>query len=96
MKPVHQRSRNPGPGALFHGAWRQRWTIRDVNDCPELDSSADFITEEVPNTDIDQDGRIEVTVPYRSFCGGGIEPATVRDLEDGVHYRPPLSGRCAH
>lgn len=63
-----------GPG----GAWRQSWTIRDVNDCPGLDSSADFITKEVTITDIDRDGRLEVAVPYRMFCGGGIEPATVK------------------
>lgn len=29
-------------------------------------------------TDIDEDGRLEVTVPYRMFCGGGIEPATLK------------------
>lgn len=60
------------------GAWRQTWTIRDVNDCPGLDGSADFFVQEVSFTDIDRDGRTEVTVPYRMFCGGGIEPDTVK------------------
>lgn len=61
-----------------NGEWRQRWTIRDVNDCPGFDSSADFFAREVTFTDIDRDGRLEVTVPYTMFCGGGIEPATVK------------------
>jgi len=60
------------------GEWRQSWTIRDVNDCPGLDSSADFFAKDVTFTDIDRDGRLEVTVPYTMFCGGGIEPATVK------------------
>jgi hypothetical protein len=60
------------------GAWRQSWTIRDVNDCPGLDSDAGFFASEVTFTDIDKDGRLEVTVPYRMFCGGGIEPATLK------------------
>lgn len=60
------------------GTWRQSWTVRDINDCPGLDSDADFFTKEVSFTDIDRDGRIEVTVPYRMFCGGGIDPATVK------------------
>lgn len=61
-----------------NGAWQQSWTIRDINDCPGLDGSADFFAKEVTFTDIDRDGRLEVTVPYTMFCGGGIEPATVK------------------
>lgn len=61
-----------------NGAWQQTWTIRDVNDCPGLDGSAEFFAKELTFTDIDRDGRVEVTVPYRMFCGGGIEPATIK------------------
>lgn len=60
------------------GTWKQSWTIRDANDCPGLDGDADFFAREVRFSDIDRDGRIEVTVPYRMFCGGGIEPATIK------------------
>jgi len=81
--PSSGRTENYALLAALHtrgadGAWRQSWTIRDINDCPGLDSDAGFFANEVTFTDIDKDGRVEVTVPYRMFCGGGIEPATLK------------------
>lgn len=70
LAALHTRAAN--------GTWPRTWTIRDINDCPGLDISADFFPREVRLTDVDRDGRIEVTVPYRMFCGGGIEPDTVK------------------
>lgn len=58
--------------------WVQDWTINDAVDCPELDSSASFFTNAVTFTDLDHDGRAEVSVPYKMFCGGGVESDTVK------------------
>ncbi|TWI43986.1 hypothetical protein IP92_04504 [Pseudoduganella flava] len=67
------------------GGWTTTWTIRDSVDCPGLDAAADFFTAAVSFTDLNGDGRAEVTVPYRLFCGGGIEPSTVKViLRDGA------------
>lgn len=65
--------------------WRQEWTIRDFTDCPGLDSAGDFFVNAIAFTDLNGDGRLEVTVPYHLFCGGGIEPRTVKViLRDGA------------
>jgi len=59
-------------------AWTVAWEVNDGVDCPGLDSAADFFTEQVTFTDLNTDGRVEVTLPYYLFCGGGIEPRTVK------------------
>lgn len=65
--------------------WKQEWTIRDGVDCPGLDVEASFFPAAVAFTDLNRDGRMEVTVSYRLFCGGGIDPYTVKViLRDGA------------
>lgn len=58
--------------------WKPEWTIRDMVDCPELDAVADFFPKAVTFTDLNGDRRVEVTVPYHLFCGGGIDTHTVK------------------
>jgi hypothetical protein len=65
--------------------WNQEWVIRDSVDCPGLDADASFFPAAVTFTDLNRDGRIEVTVSYRLFCGGGVDPYTVKViLRDGA------------
>ena len=58
--------------------WKPAWTIYDIVDCPNLDSSADFFPGAVTFTDLNGDGRVEATVAYHMFCGGGIDTHTVK------------------
>lgn len=65
--------------------WRQEWDIRDGVDCAGLDSDAGFFPAAVTFTDLNHDGRMEVTVSYRTFCGGGVDPYVVKViLRDGA------------
>jgi len=58
--------------------WKQEWKIHDVVDCPQLDSGADFFPKAATFTDLNGDGRVEVTVAYHMFCSGGIDTDTVK------------------
>lgn len=58
--------------------WTPEWTIHDLVDCPKLDAAADFFPNAVTFTDLNNDGRVETTVAYHLFCGGGIDTHTVK------------------
>jgi hypothetical protein len=92
------------------GRWKQQWSIRDSTDCPGLDSEGDFFAGDVQFTDLNRDGIMEVTVPYHLFCGGGVDPRTVKViLRDGSTKlairgeselrfpgQPPIGGKHRH
>ena len=57
---------------------------RDGVDCPGLDVAAAFFAGAVAVTDLNGDGKAEVTVPYRFSCGGGVDSAQIKIiLRDG-------------
>lgn len=58
--------------------WVRGWTITDGVDCPGLDHTAQFFPKQVTVTDLDKNGMAEVTVAYKLFCGGGVDPATLK------------------
>ncbi|WP_332856455.1 M949_RS01915 family surface polysaccharide biosynthesis protein [Duganella sp. S19_KUP01_CR8] len=60
------------------GRWQTEWTVRDSVDCPILDHSADFVLTAIRITDLNHDGRSEVTIPYKLFCSGGVDYSTVK------------------
>lgn len=82
QKPQSARIEKIDLAAVYyrrHGdRWQHEWTIRDGSDCPGLDLEADFYTSDLAFTDVNGDGRTEVSVPYYLFCGGGIDPRTVK------------------
>jgi len=61
-----------------NNGWKQDWTVHDFVECPGLDAMADFFASSVSVTDINGDGKAELTVPYKLFCGGGIDSYTVK------------------
>ncbi|KQV45346.1 MULTISPECIES: M949_RS01915 family surface polysaccharide biosynthesis protein [unclassified Duganella] len=60
------------------GKWAPSWTIKDGVDCPGLDIAASFFAGATTITDLDKDGKAEVTVAYKTFCGGGVDPSIVK------------------
>ncbi|MQA36541.1 M949_RS01915 family surface polysaccharide biosynthesis protein [Rugamonas aquatica] len=60
------------------GRWRVEWTVRDNVDCPILDHNAEFFLSDISITDLNHDGRSEVTIPYKLFCSGGVDYSTVK------------------
>lgn len=64
--------------AELPSGWKQAWTIKDSVDCPGLDGAARFLSKGVTVTDLDRNGVAEVTVPYMTFCGGGVDPGVLK------------------
>jgi len=58
--------------------WKSEWAVNDFIDCPGNDGKASFFPDATAITDIDNDGKPEVTVAYQLSCAGSTEPATVK------------------
>ena len=60
------------------GRWQTERTVRDHVDCPILDHNDNFVLSAIRITDLNHDGRSEVTIPYKLFCSGGGDYSTVK------------------
>ena len=81
-QPNPQRSERTDLRTMYYkkvgSKWTEEWDIKDFVDCPGLDSSATFFVNNVTVTDLNGDGVAEVTVPYKMFCGEGVDTDTVK------------------
>jgi hypothetical protein len=67
--------------------WMSRWSVEDPVQCDGLDLEAGYFLDQVTATDLDNDGRAEVTVASHSFCGSGVDPRQLRiGLLKGEQY----------
>lgn len=69
--------------------WSSRWKVEQPTRCEGLDLEADFFPDQSRLTDLDADGRAELTFASHSFCGGGIDSQELRiDVRQGdqQHY----------
>ncbi len=68
-------------------AWTSRWSVDDPIQCEGLDLDAGYFLDQVTATDLDNDGRAELTLASHSFCGGGVDPKQLRiGLRQGEQY----------
>lgn len=75
--------RRPGLAA----PWTSRWIQEDPVQCEGLDLDAGYFLDQVTATDLDNDGRAELTLASHSFCGGGVDPQQMRiGLRQGEQY----------
>jgi len=81
-EPGNNRTERTDLRATFYskgnGKWVEEWHIKDGVDCPMLDHHAAFFGRHVTVTDINSDGIAEVTVPYKMFCGGGVDSDIIK------------------
>jgi len=67
--------------------WTSRWSVDDPIQCEGLDLDAGYFLDQVTATDLDNDGRAELTLASHSFCGGGVDPQQLRiGLRQGEQY----------
>lgn len=72
--------------------WVKKWTISDFVDCPHLDAEANFFLENISITDVNNDGFAEVSAPYGLFCGGGVDPKTIKIIMRTKNEKYALRG----
>ena len=61
------------------GVWKTEWTVQYFVERPGLDATAEFFTSSLSVTDLNDDGKAEITIPYKLFCGGGgIDSSNVK------------------
>ncbi|KAF1012802.1 MAG: hypothetical protein GAK31_03882 [Stenotrophomonas maltophilia] len=67
--------------------WSSRWSVEDPVQCKGLDLDAGYFLDQVTATDLDNDGRAELTLASHSSCGGGVDPQQLRiGLRQGEQY----------
>lgn len=73
-----------------------KWAMVDYIKCPGLDISADFIPQATTFNAIKphsgNEDNVEVTVGYKMFCGGGVDPKTLKVLYHDNNRKVALRG----
>lgn len=72
--------------------WVQEWNIKDGVDCPGVDFSAKFLIKNMTVTDLNKDGLAEITVPYKMFCGGGVDSEIIKIIMRQENKKLALRG----
>ncbi|KRG67339.1 hypothetical protein ABB27_10385 [Stenotrophomonas terrae] len=73
--------------------WTSRWQVEQPTSCEGLDLEADYFLEQTQATDLDEDGRAELTFASHSFCGGGIDSQHLRiDVRQGDQQHFVVNG----
>jgi hypothetical protein len=63
---------------IINSSIKLEWLIKDSIDCPGLDSEMGFFESKILLDDADDDGLAEFYFPYHSFCGGGVDPKSLK------------------
>ena len=66
--------RRGGEDASFEAVWQREQPTQ----CQDLDLDAGYFLDQVQVTDLDHDGRAEITLASHSFCGGGVDPQQLK------------------
>lgn len=69
------------------------WVVKEINDCPQVDHATGFFQKQIDIKDYDKDGINEVLIPYHVFCGGGVDPASVKVIIRNTDLKVALRGR---
>lgn len=76
--------------------WVRAWRIRDFNDCPQSERETRFFDNEVTATDLDNDGRAEITVAYSMACAGSAGSAILKVIMRQGEQKFAMRGRTRH
>jgi hypothetical protein len=74
------------------GVQSENWRLVDGVSCAGLDFEADYFFDHISIVDLNRDGRKEVVVPYRLFCGGGVDPKTIKVIMKGRGLKFAIRG----
>ncbi|MCD7099389.1 hypothetical protein [Stenotrophomonas sp. MMGLT7] len=66
--------RRVNAGAPFEMAWQREQSV----ECQGLDLDVGYFLNQVQATDLDRDGRAEITLASHNSCGGGVDPQQLK------------------
>ncbi len=58
--------------------FKRKWRVYDYTECFGVDWFTGFVPKATTITDLDNDGIIEISLPYVSICRGGMDPGIMK------------------